>query len=149
MIRDIEVTSPNGAPVTLHIAQAPSIGIGGSIWDAAITLMQYMIKQRGKLGIHGETTGKLRGLEPIKTVLCLGSGHGADALVAACAIPTTTHVIASDIDEHVRLMQSNVERNMAAVKQVNVEVTLSAAELYWGTDTTVSYDRNDRALQVC
>lgn len=94
-------------------------GIGGSVWTSGELLAAHLQLQKEHY----------RPLFDGKRVVELGSGTGFVGLMtAACFRPA--HVYLTDLKQHVRGLESNVQRNAAALR-AGVQVHVS--ELTWGS----------------
>jgi len=117
--RELEVRDD----LILQIDQQPEGDTGVVIWDAALVLAKYL--ELLKDGLSG------------KTVVELGSGTGAVGLAAAAL---GAHVIISDLQENLHLLQHNIDKN----KDLNLVV--EAAVLKWGDSNAIKAVRDTQDL---
>ena len=91
-----------GEGASLRISQQPELGLGGSVWDAALTLCLLLP--------HPVVAGLLHtGGWSSATVCELGSGTGVCGLTAAAL--GASCVVLSDLPAFLPLLQLNIERN--------------------------------------
>ncbi|KAI9026993.1 putative methyltransferase-domain-containing protein [Hyaloraphidium curvatum] len=126
--RHFVLRPPTGPPVTLRVDQRPDAEIslhsntGSVTWDAAGVLAGYLVA-------HPEL------VPPGARVLELGAGTGLGALGAAVASKGTAEVLATDLEECMELLRSNLEANAAKLREeAGWELRLRAEPLDWLQD---------------
>lgn len=111
-----------------------NLGItGGTVWDGAVVLSKFL--EYASLCYHQNTAADTAPEDdfPFAMDLCgkrcveLGAGTG---LVGLCAASLGAHVIITDQQEHLQLMQQNAEANKPLARVARGFV--KAAELNWG-----------------
>lgn len=123
---ELEYNDGSDANKTVQIHQDTSIGVGGCIWDAAIQLTYYLMKQYNT----PHYTSKLSN----QSICALSCGTGLEAIAVACFENIhNSRFILTDIDQHVKLMQHNIDLNKHLINDTN---TISASEYFWGDGTT-------------
>ena len=133
MDRVVELSSS----LCLRVRQRAELGLGGSVWDAALTLshllttpqLQALLPQPPTSSSSSASTGG----GWLGQVVCeLGSGTGVCGLTAAAL--GAERVVLTDVELYLPLLQLNIDRNRALLSCPST-TRLSAAAYHWGTPT--------------
>ncbi len=136
---DINKYSKKNKELIMKINQSLQYGYSGEVWDGALVLSYYLLKNQ----LKEETKSKYSN----KTILELGSGTGICGLITSVMSPK--HIILTDLPDKIGILKENLEENMELIKEISPNTLIDIYGIDWRKEINDDLGKLDVDLIIC